>query len=69
MKKMKELETITEIRKTRRKISEHFGHDPKRLVAFYMEKGRVRIQQGKCMVRSAAARDLGAALGKPNNQK
>jgi hypothetical protein len=28
---------IDEIREVRRRISERFGHDPERLVAYYME--------------------------------
>ena len=39
---MKENETIKEIRDTRRRISERFGHDPKRLVQHYMDLQKKR---------------------------
>ncbi len=31
-------ELIAEIREVRRRISERFGHDPYRMVAYYMER-------------------------------
>ena len=40
---MRENETINEIRKTRKRISQKFNFDPKRLVAFYKEKQKKRI--------------------------
>ena len=36
MSKQKE-ETIAQVRAARERISEEFGHDPKRLIAHYME--------------------------------
>ena len=36
-------EEITRIREVRHRISERFGHDPYRLVAYYMEKQRERV--------------------------
>ena len=42
---MKENETIAEIRKTRKQISESFGFDPKRLVAFYKDKQKKRMSK------------------------
>jgi hypothetical protein len=37
MKKTKADPAIDEIREIRHRISERFGHDPERLVAYYME--------------------------------
>lgn len=39
---MKDCETIAEIRRIRRLISEQFGFDPKRLVEFYKERQKAR---------------------------
>jgi hypothetical protein len=36
-------EEITRIREVRHRISERFGHDPYRLVAYYLEKQRERV--------------------------
>ena len=38
---------IDEIHEVRRKISAEFGHDPKRLVAHYIEMGRQLKAEGK----------------------
>jgi hypothetical protein len=38
MKQSKPDPVIDEIRETRHRISERFGHDPERLVAYYMER-------------------------------
>ncbi|MDM8521842.1 hypothetical protein QUF80_00575 [Desulfococcaceae bacterium HSG8] len=35
---MKDNATIKEIRETRKRISERFGHNPKRLVEYYKKK-------------------------------
>ncbi|HSN86280.1 MAG TPA: hypothetical protein VL025_05945 [Thermoanaerobaculia bacterium] len=37
MKQVEEDSVIQEIREVRHRISERFGHDPSRLVAYYME--------------------------------
>jgi len=37
MKQIEEDPVIDEIREVRHQISERFGHDPSRLVAYYME--------------------------------
>ena len=42
---MKENATIADIRKIRKKISERFGFDPKRLVAFYKDKQKKRMSK------------------------
>ncbi len=46
---MKNHGTIREVRETRKKISERFGHDPKRLVEYYkirqMEKMKIGSRQ------------------------
>ena len=44
---MKENEAIKEIRDTRRRISERFGHDPKRLVQHYMDLQKKRTVSKK----------------------
>ena len=36
-------EEITRIREVRHRISERFGHDPYRLVSYYIEKQRERV--------------------------
>jgi uncharacterized protein with NRDE domain len=42
---LKDDPAITEIRETRHKISEEFGHDPQRIVAYYMELQRKEEEQ------------------------
>lgn len=41
---MKVNATIREIRETRKKISERFGHDPKRLVEYYKKKQEKKLE-------------------------
>jgi hypothetical protein len=48
---MKDLEpdpVISEIRETRHRISERFGHDPRRLVAHYIQKQQLQRSQSAC---------------------
>ncbi|MBF0376902.1 MAG: hypothetical protein HQK72_05420 [Desulfamplus sp.] len=40
---MKEIETINEIRKVRKEISQKFNYDPKCLIQFYKETQKKRI--------------------------
>ena len=52
---MKALEAdpvISEVRETRHRISERFGHDPRRLVAHYIQKQQ---QRGQTVVGGLAA--------------
>jgi hypothetical protein len=41
---MKENEAIKEIREIRKKISARFDHDPKKLVEYYKEKQKKRLE-------------------------
>ncbi len=42
---MKDNETIKEIREIRKKISEQFDHDPKRLVEYYKDKQKQKQKE------------------------
>ena len=48
---MNENQTINEIIKIRKDISQQFNFDPKRLVAFYKEKQKKRMSNNKRLVR------------------
>ncbi len=41
---MKDNSTIKEIREIRKKISERFDHDPKRIVEYYKKKQEQRVK-------------------------
>ncbi len=43
---MKNNQTITEIRRIRREISRRVGFAPKRLVDFYKERRKARVEKG-----------------------
>jgi hypothetical protein len=48
MMKSRETDAVTlEVREARHRISERFGHDPRRLVAYYIEKQRARLEQAQ----------------------
>lgn len=49
---MKDDPVIGSIRAVRHLISEEYGHDPKRLVAYYMERQKEREKQQKKKVES-----------------
>ncbi len=53
---MHSIETIEEIRKDRVEISRKCDFDPKKLIAFYMERKTKRSQQGRSSVPSGALR-------------
>ena len=53
---------IDEIREVRRKISAEFGHDPRRLMAHYVELEKEMRRTGKYKFRDAPARKPDAAL-------
>jgi hypothetical protein len=44
---MKTDPAIDEIREVRRKISADFGHDPRRLMAHYVEYEKLLLREGK----------------------
>ncbi|MDI9432692.1 MAG: hypothetical protein RBR19_09610 [Sedimentisphaerales bacterium] len=43
---MNDNETIAQIRRIRREISRRVGFDPKRLVDFYKERQKARVEKG-----------------------
>ena len=53
---MHTIATIEEIRKDRLEISKRCDFDPKKLIAFYMERKTKKSQQGRCSVPSGALR-------------
>ena len=56
---MKDNETIKEIRETRKKISARFDHDPKRLVEYYKEKQKKRMELNTITLAAQLIADFG----------
>ena len=57
---------ISEVREARRRISERFGHDPQRLVAYYMQKQQSRNSQP--LVEGPIGEDTAKGHGEPRDE-